>query len=448
MKLKTKSLLALALAVAASGAMAKVSPQEAAKLGKELTPMGGEAAGNKAGTIPAYTGGLPHNPNKDPLADPFANEKPLFTITAQNYKKYEANLSTGQKALFEKHPTYEMPVYKTHRTAHYQDRIIEKAKKNALNTELALGGNGMKNFDETVPFAIPKTGVEIVWNHINRFRGGIFERNFTKLAVAANGSYVPVSLSGKFAVPYYLNSGYDAKKDDNILFYYMQSVKSPARLTGNVLLVHETIDQVTQPRLAWTYNAGQRRVRRAPQVAYDAPSEGSGGYATSDQTDIFNGSPDKYNWKLIGKQEMYIPYNSYKFGSQSNKYDDMIQAGHIKNEYKRYELHRVWVVEGTLREGERHIYGKRTFYVDEDSWQLAGVDQYDNRGELWRVSENHALQFVNVSALWNVGDVVYDLLSGGYLATLSNEEENSYDFSFRADRSDFTTSALRRSGKR
>jgi len=450
MKLQTKSLLALALAVAASGAMAKVSPQEAAKLGGELTPMGAEKAGNKAGTIPAWTGGLPIDKSVDPYKDIFAGEKPLFTITAKNLDKYKANLSDGQIALFNKYPdTYTMPVYKTHRTAANPKAVYEKAKKNATTAQLAEGGNGILNFDETVPFAIPQNGMEIMWNHMTRYRGGAGKRVYSKLAVQPNGTYTNVTLEAVFTPPAYVQEGFDAKKDDNILFYYMQSVLAPARLTGNVLLVHETLDQIKQPRMAWTYNAGQRRVRRAPQVAYDAPSEGSAGMATADQTDMYNGAPNKYNWKIVGKKEVYIPYNSYKLGSKEHKYSDLIGSGHLQREQSRYELHRVWQVEATLKDGERHIYGKRTFFVDEDSWQIALADVYDNRGELWRVTESLAVQYQPFGVQTNFGVVTHDILAGSYLAELANEEDQqSIDFAYKAYRKDFTTSALRRAGKR
>ncbi|GAA6136241.1 DUF1329 domain-containing protein [Oceaniserpentilla sp. 4NH20-0058] len=449
MKLQTKSILALALAVAASGAMAKVSPQEAAKLGKELTPMGAEKAGNKAGTIPAWTGGLKIDSSVDPLVNIFANEKPLFTITAQNVDKHKANLTAGQIALFAKYPeTYTIPVYKTHRTVGYPQKIYDKVKSNATSAVLAEGGNGILNFDEVTPFPIPQNGMEAIWNHTTRYRGGPTDVTYTKLAVQPNGSFVPVTIQALASHPNYVAEGFDAKKDDNILAYYMQSVKAPARLTGNVLLVHETLDQIKQPRMAWTYNAGQRRVRRAPQVAYDAPSEGAGGMATADQTDMYNGSPTKYDWKILGKKEVYIPYNGYKLATPGEKYSDMLDKGHVKRDYMRYELHRVWVVEATLKAGERHIYGKRTFFMDEDSWQIALVDQYDSRGELWRASENFALHFQNQGALLASGSAHHDLLSGGYLAALNNEEDEAYNFDYKPRRKDFTTSALRRSGKR
>jgi hypothetical protein len=448
MKFVTFTATAIALAMAAGSVYAKVSPAEAAKLGTTLTAKGAEKAGNAAGTIPAYTGGLAMNK----AADPYVNaaitaEKSLFVIDGSNVDKYKANLSEGQVAMFKKYPdTFKMPVYKTHRTASYPAAIEAKAKANATTAELVQGGNGLINFDETVPFAIPKNGVEAIWNHVTRFRGGASEQNYALIPVQNGGNYTPEVVRSSFTPPQYLQGGADAKEDNNILFYYTAATRSPARLTGNVLLVHETIDQVKEPRKAWQYNAGQRRVRRAPQVAYDAPN--TEGMRTSDQVDMYNGSPDRYNWKLVGKKEMYIPYNAYKLGDRNAKYADIVGENHINPEFTRYELHRVWHVEATLKEGARHIYSKRDLYLDEDSWQVVVADHYDSRGNLWRVAEGHALQFNNIDAMWYAGNTNYDLSSGRYMAQLFNEENDPLIFNLEVKRSDFSTAALRRSGKR
>ncbi len=449
MKLTTITTSALMLAMVSGGAFAKVSTQEAAKLGAQLTPIGAQISGNNSGTIPSYQGGLKANVNANPITDIFANETPLFTITAANVAQYKDQLSDGQLALFKKYPdTYNMPVYKTHRTAAYPQAVYNKAKSNATTAQLADGGNGILNFDEAVPFAIPKSGVEVIWNHVTRYRGGSIEVNTAQIPVQLNGLFTPVKIRGTMVAPHYLKDGYSSKKDDNVLFYYTQAIKSPARLTGNVLLVHETIDQVTQPRMAWTYNAGQRRVRRAPQVGYDAPGQGSEGLRTADQADMFNGAPDRYNWKLVGKKEMYIPYNSYKIADSKLKYADIVGTRHINQDYTRYELHRVWQVEATLKEGARHIYGKRTLYLDEDSWQIAIADHYDSRGELWRVSEGHAMQFVNANTPWYASSTNYDLFSGRYMVSLSNEERDAFKFGVQVKRKAFTAAAIRRQGKR
>ncbi len=447
MKLITLSTSVLALAMAAGSAYAKVSPADAAKLGKNLTVIGAEKAGNKAGTIPAYTGGLAANASADPYANAFASEKPLFVIDKGNLDKYKANLTTGQIAMFNKYPdTYKMPIYKTHRTASFPKRIEDKALANSTTAELIQGGNGLVNFDETVPFAMPQSGVEAIWNHVTRFRGGASELNYALIPVQRGGAYTAEKVRARFVPPQYLEGGASATEDNNILFYYTSATKAPARLTGNVLLVHETIDQVKEPRKAWQYNAGQRRVRRAPQVAYDAPN--TEGMRTSDQVDMYNGSPDRYNWKLVGKKELYIPYNAYKLADKNAKYKSIIGENHVNPEFTRYELHRVWHVEATLKDGSRHIYSKRDLFLDEDSWQVAVADHYDARGNLWRVAEGHALQFVNVDAPWYIATTNYDLSSGRYMAQISNEERNDFKFGIKTKRKDFTTAAIRRSGKR
>ncbi|RMF16012.1 MAG: DUF1329 domain-containing protein, partial [Gammaproteobacteria bacterium] len=228
-----------------------------------------------------------------------------------------------------------------------------------------------------------------------------------------------------------------------------QEIVAPARLAGNVLLVHETIDQVKEPRRAWIYNQGQRRVRRAPQVAYDGPGTASDGLRTSDDFDMYNGAPDRYDWKLVGKKEMYIPYNSYKLMDKSLKYTDIIKPGHMNSSLTRYELHRVWVVEATLKSGMRHVYAKRVFYVDEDTWQAGVIDMYDGRGELWRVSEAHEVSFYDHKTPWYAVQAIYDLLSGRYLVLgLSSEESNAYNFGVKRSSKDYTPAALRRAGRR
>ncbi|WP_137888754.1 DUF1329 domain-containing protein [Pseudomonas sp. 2FE] len=452
----TKSLLqtgALALSLLATGVMAAVSPDEAAKLGTTLTPLGAEMAGNADGSIPAWTGGLPQNAgavdSKGFLADPFASEKALFTITAQNVDQYKDKLTPGQLAMFKRYPdSYKIPVFPTHRSANVPANIAAAAKANATTTVLVQGGNGLDKFKEAYPFPIPQNGVEAIWNHITRYRGGSVRRLVTQATPQPNGSYSLVYFQDEFTFRANLKD-YDASKESNILFYFKQRVTAPSRLAGNVLLVHETLDQVKEPRLAWIYNAGQRRVRRAPQVSYDGPGTAADGLRTSDNFDLYNGSPDRYDWKLEGKKEIYIPYNSYKLDSPKLKYSDLIKAGHINQDLSRYELHRVWHVVGTLKSGERHIYAKRDFYLDEDTWQAAEVDHYDGRGTLWRVAEAHAQYYYNTQVPWYTLESLYDLLSGRYLALgMKNEEKQSYDFNYTASESDYTPAALRQAGVR
>ncbi|MBM3114081.1 DUF1329 domain-containing protein [Pseudomonas sp. P66] len=446
---------ALLLSLLAGSAMASVTPQEAEKLGTSLTPLGAEKAGNADGTIPAWTGGLPTNAgavdSKGFLADPFADEKPLFTITAQNAAQYKDKLSAGQLAMLERYPqTYKIPVYKTHRTAAVPDEIYAAAKLSALKTEGIDGGNGLKGFSESRYYAFPqpKSGVEVVWNHTTRYRGGNIKRLMTRVQPQANGTFSMVEFEDEISYPAELKDQ-DKSKAGNILFYFIQRVTAPSRLAGSVLLVHETIDQVKEPRLAWLYNAGQRRVRRAPQVAYDGPATAADGLATSDNYDMFNGAPDRYDWELVGKKEMYIPYNSYKLDSPTLKYADILKAGHINQDLTRYELHRVWEVVAKLKPSERHIYATRHMYFDEDSWELAEVDHYDGRGQLWRVGEGHIQQYYHKQVPGYTAETLYDLVAGRYsVVGLKNEAKRSIEFGFQSVAANYTPAALRQAGVR
>ena len=455
--MKAKKLLlqtgVLGLSLLASSVMAAVSADEAAKLGTTLTPLGAEMAGNADGTIPAWTGGLPKNAGtvdaRGFLQDPFASEKPLFVITAENVEQYKDKLTPGQLAMFKRYPqSYRMPVYPTHRSATVPDSVIEATKRNATNTVMVQNGNGLANFDTANPFPIPQNGLEVIWNHITRYRGGSVKRFVTQATPQANGSYSLVYFVDEFTFRGAL-ADVDKSKESNVLFYFKQRVTAPSRLAGNVLLVHETLDQVKEPRLAWLYNAGQRRVRRAPQVSYDGPGTAADGLRTSDNLDMYNGAPDRYEWKLNGKKEIYIPYNTYKLDSPDLKYADVIKAGHINQDLSRYELHRVWHVTATLKQGERHIYAKRDFFIDEDTWQASAIDHYDGRGTLWRVAEAHNQYYYNHQVPWYTVETLYDLLSGRYLALgMKNEEKQAYEFGFPAKESDYTPAALRQAGVR
>ena len=446
---------ALILSLLSCAVMAQVSPQQAEQLGSKLTPLGAEKAGNADGSIPAWTGGLPINAgtvdSKGFLADPFANEKPLLIITASNAQQYKDKLTDGQLAMFKRYPdSYKIPVYPSHRTAAVPQAVYDAAKKSALNTVTIGGGNGLGNFSDSryYAFPVPQNGVEVVWNHITRYRGGNLRRTITQAAPQTNGGYSLVTLDDEIATPAQITDQ-DPAQASNVLLYFKQQITAPARLAGNVTLVHETIDQVKEPRLAWVYNSGQRRVRRAPQVAYDGPGTAADGMRTVDNFDMFSGAPDRYDWKLVGKRELYIPYNSYKLDSPTLKYDDVIKAGHINQDLTRYELHRVWEVEATLKPGERHIYGKRHLYFDEDTWQLAEVDHYDGRGQLWRVAEGHAQQYYDHKVPGYTVEALYDLIAGRYVVLgMKNEEKHSYEFGFKASASEYTPAALRSAGIR
>lgn len=453
--MKKLTLISSAIALVLSCSVAaKITPEQAAKLGNELTPLGAEKAGNADGSIPAWTGGITsapagytpgmHHP------DPFKDDKIELTIDKSNVDQYKNLLSPGQIKLFEIYPdSYKMNIYQSRRTASYPQYVYDATKNIATKAELIEGGNGIINAAIGIPFPIPQNGLEAIWNHLLRFRGVAASRNGGQAAPTAAGAFTIIGFDEQIMFKYSEpNATAEALTEENILFRFKQAVTSPARLAGTALLVHETMDQVKTPRQAWTYNTGQRRVRRAPNVAYDAPGTASDGLRTTDDFDMFNGSPDRYNWKLVGKQELYIPYNSYKLHSNDVKYADLLMAGHVNPEYVRWEKHRVWVVEATLKDNTRHVYGKRVFYIDEDSWQIHVADLYDNRNELYRVAVAHGLNYYEVPTHWSTLEVYHDLNSRRYIAIGLDNEDKMYDFSANLTDADFTPAALRREGTR
>lgn len=453
--MKKLTLISSAVALVLScSVVAKITPDQAARLGNDLTPLGAEKAGNADGSIPAWTGGITAAPAGYSAGmhhiDPFADDQVLLTIDKSNLDQYQNLLSPGQIKLFDIYPdTYKMNIYQSRRTASYPQYVYDATKAIATKAELIEGGNGIINAAIGIPFPIPQNGLEAVWNHLLRFRGVAASRNGGQAAPTATGAYTIIGFDEQIMFKYSEpNATAEALTAENILFRFKQGVTSPARLAGTALLVHETMDQVKTPRQAWTYNTGQRRVRRAPNVAYDAPGTASDGLRTTDDFDMFNGSPDRYNWNLVGKQELYIPYNSYKMHSNSVKYDDLLMAGHLNPEHVRWEKHRVWVVEAILKDSTRHVYGKRVFYIDEDSWQIHVADLYDNRNELYRVAVAHGLNYYEVPTHWSTLEVYHDLNSRRYIAIGLDNEDKMYNFSVNLTDADFTPAALRREGTR
>jgi hypothetical protein len=452
----TKHALRLTLAACTlmtlAPAYAELGAADLAKLGKSLTPIGAETAGNAAGTIPAWDGGI-----TKPLAsfkagghypDPYASEKPLFVITAANAEQYKGQLTPGQMAMLKKYPTYKMPVYTTHRSAAFPEGYYKETREAAAKAKLAPNGNGVLNVTGGTPFPIPKNGQETIWNHLLRYRGDTYRMPWVQAPVLRNGEYTPVRMVYELDFSYGNLSKPVAEREPNKILNFLQIFTAPPRLAGSLLLVHDTVDQVKEPRSAWSYSPGQRRVRLAPEVAYDTPAASADGLRTNDEFTMYNGAIDRYDWKLVGKQELYLPYNAYKLTGNTLKYADIIRPGHINQDHARYELHRVWVVEATLKKGVSHIYAKRVFYIDEDSWGATVIDAYDARGQLWRVAEAHSINFYDVPMLYQTVEPHYDLQSGRYIVLgMRNEESKVYE-PIKRTPADFTPGKLRDIGTR
>ena len=437
----------LLLVACVSQAHAKVNENQAARLGQDLTPLGAERSANASGSIPGWTGGVKppdsysvgmHHP------DPYAADPMLYRVDSSNVAQYTALLPDGLRALIERYPDFHLRVFPSRRSAAAPQRIYDETRLNAVSAELIANGNGIKGAVAGIPFPLPQDGMEAIWNHILHYKG---EQNhmINNQAVVINGR---VNLIKRDRHIYYVynREGMDKAQLDNTLLYYKYRVTAPAKLSGTSLVVQDPMDQVLGIRKAWRYSPGDRRVRRLPALAYDSLQPDTSGLATADVVDSFNGAPDRYEWKLIGKREMLVPYNSYAVHQQGIPYESIVGSRTLNPELLRYEQHRVWIVEATLRKGFSHPYDMRRFYIDEDSWQILAVDLFDANAELIALQESHPISYYPVPLFNTTVETLYHLKDGNYFVDGLDNNEPMYDFGVRLSPRDFSPAALRRGG--
>lgn len=441
--------LPFALALLAACAVVQARQTDAGKLDAALTPTGAERAANADGSIPSWDGGM--QPGAAAISasgdysDPYAAEKPLYSVTRDNLAQYKALLSPGQQAMFARFPEYRMNVYPSHRSASLPRAYVDESRANLGKVELSDNGYGLKGYDYGVAFPEPSEALEVMWNHLTRYRGGSVRRQFASATVQAKGDFTIV---GYDALTAFRERVKGLDPTENLLFFNRIVTNSPSRYAGEVTLVHEPLNQVAEARNAWQYIPGQRRVRRAPTVAYDSSARYSFGQVVADSVDGYNGAPDRYDWKLIGKQELLVGYNAYKLASKSQKYSDVLKPGYLNPDLARFEKHRVWVIEATLKPGARHVYAKRRFYIDEDTWQVMVGDIYDSRGELWRSYESHLYVMHDIQLPLTAVEATYDLISGRYATNyMTNEIGQKMEFGAEIQVAEFTPAQLKRLGK-
>jgi hypothetical protein len=443
---RTLCLLALPLATSVHAA---ATADEAKALGTKLTPIGAEMAGNTDGTIPAYTGGLTTPPadfkaGSGIRPDPFASEKPRVVIDAKNMSKYEGQLTEGAKALLTKYPTYHLDVYPTHRTVAFPKFVTENTAKAATTAKTTNDGRSFQGAHAGFPFPIPKDGYEAMWNHLVRFNGVAYEAKYRNLSVDSSG-HASLTTEGNSVQEYPF---WDAAQAESDTYWRIKlSYTGPARRAGEALQLFDPLDLGTKDRRAWIYLPGQRRVKVAPDLAFDTPNPGTAGSTTFDDTFIFNGSMDRFDFKLVGKKEMIVPYNDYKAVYQSTQ-DALLTPNHLNPDLVRWETHRVWVVEATLREGKRHVYSKRTFYLDEDSWAALASDEYDGRGQLYRAGFAYMAPSYDVPAPYTDMFGHYDLIARIYSLTGYTAETGGLHQSKPRSEREWSPDALAGSGIR
>jgi hypothetical protein len=424
MKHPHRTLLAAALAATALCAQAGVSADEAARLKTTLTPLGAERAGNKDGSIPTWEGGmskpLPGYKNGDHRADPFAAEKPLYSVSAKNQAQYEGKLTDGVKALMKKYPDFRIDVYRTHRTAAAPQWVYDNTLKNATRAKLVDNGLGTEGAYGGIPFPIPKDAYEVIQNHRLAWIGSYTQTPVRVWVVTADGRRAMASGGTQtFRKQYYDPEGSLEKFDG----YYMLGkflATEPGSKAGEAILAHDNLNAGTSRGL-WQYLVGQRRVRKAPSVGYDTPDSVTSGIGLFDEAFMLFGPIDKHELKLVGKKEIFVPYNNNK--AAAAKVADLVTPQTLNPSLVRWELHRVWEVEATVAAGKRHVVTKRKYYIDEDTWQILLVDGWDAKGELWRTNFTLTLLAPDIPAvLGNVFWGGYDLQTGAYFLNMASNE--------------------------
>jgi len=409
----------LALAGAfAPFARAQVSAEQAQLLKSRLTPVGAERAANEAGTIPAWTGGYTTPPpgyrQGEVRADPFADEKPLFSITPANVRDYADKLPEGAKTLFAKYPDYRMEIYPTHRSAAAPDWVYDNIFKNATRAHAAPEGiaYGVEGAAGGIPFPIPQNGYEAMWNHLLAFWGPAREVTIGNYVVPEQGSVELVSSYKEIAdFPYYYR---DATPGTFGGYYFKTlhiAVAPPARV-GESYLNWQPIDIKKNDFAAWRLLPGEHRVRKAPGISYDVPDVDAAGYLSLDEYYLFFGGLDHYNFKIVGKKEMYVPYNNNRL--YTRPVGEVLGREHANPADLRYELHRVWVIDGTLTPGKHDIVAHRRLYLDEDTWLAVYSDAWDEQGRLWKFGEGTMYLMPDAPAMITGSQFDYDFELGGY----------------------------------
>lgn len=439
------------LMLASQPALAAVSEAEAERLKGDLTPMGGERAGNADGTIPAWDGGFTeYEPvfNGGRRTDPFAQDKPLFSITAANMEEHADKLNDGTKAMFKRYPdTYRVDIYETRRTAAAPEWVYENTLRNASRAKLVPerdGGSRPEGAYGGVPFPITDDGEEAIWNHLVAWRGTSMHGKFNGVLGTSRGDRVlTVDAVSEEQYPFYFPEGSADTHNGHVYNIRLINQGPPIR-AGEGIVGMNTWGQGD----AHVYLTGQRRTRKLPESCCDTPTPATAGVQSFDELRVFSGSTKRFDWTLVGKQEMYIPYNSNR-SLQPTSDNDLLMPHHLNPDHVRWELHRVWVVEANVAAGQRHQAPRSRYYLDEDTWEAVLGDRWDQQGALWKTLWTLPVVMPDLPATAGLTNGFYDLVSGAWFANnVFNESNLQRVIADRYPERTFTASGLMSRGLR
>ncbi len=339
--------------------------------------------------------------------DPFSEDEIIFTITNENYLEFSENiLTSGQIEMFIKYPkTFKMNIYKSRRSCAVPPEVYALTKSNAILTD---EGEGIEGIVGSIPFPQPSEALHHVWNHILRYRGVEISGSSPFFIIDPDGSRLLGA--GEAIAKNYWNPF--TKNEKGLQGMLMTKVTHPPRLADASALVIESLNAFKTPRKAWVYNPGTRRVRRAPDIAYDYKPSASQGLTTTDQFDGFNGAKDRYNWKSLGTQVKLMPYNAYKF--HETPMDEVLDPYHVNQDFLRYELVNVNVVKAELKNDKRHIIPERVMYFDVDSHNMLVEETFDANSEIMAYREFPIINFYDQPMCLSIHSATYDFATRRY----------------------------------
>jgi uncharacterized protein DUF1329 len=445
------SIIVLSATVGLSApAIAAVPDDVAARLKGDLTPLGAERGADGLGLIPTWTENreaadletYPDNP--DFAVAPFARDPVLTTITSENAARFSDRLTATHRALLATYPdSYKMPVYRSRRTCQTPDAVNGVAFENATSAELSESGNGVTGATSGTPFPIPNSAYEVIRNHLLAYQGHKVTKQNAMWAPDGDGEPT-LSIYGEQYINLWTPEANNPQFQENPRRYIRRAFVSPAKIAGTIFLEHTSPNFGVELSRAWSYFPGTRRVRRAPQAAFGEPMPFTGDLVTYDSQKGFDGSPGLYDWTIVEKASYYLPNNSHRLSSNSLQYENVLSSNHLNQDHARYELQRVWVLEATLKEENKHSYLRRRFYIQEDSWQILATEQYDAKDNLISGQEMFP-QYRSDSQLCELAaEATYDVVAGRYaVRELSNQEPRANYSASELDAGRFTPASIR-----
>ena len=345
-------------------------------------------------------------------------------------EQYTDRLMAGQLELMRRYPSFRMDIYPTRRGFWLPERIQQKSLANARNPECRTSANGVGVYGcwGGTPFPVPQNGYQAMWNHL-LFNIPTGKLTADSYLVNANGGISLLVINHAIGDQPYYNPEQEPYQGAGL--YYLRGLATnilPVREAGSQTLVWFALHFDVDDQRAWSYQAGQRRVRLAPEFAYDTPSAQMGGTMFFDEISLFQGRMDRFEFELKGRKLMYLPYHNYRMQLLRGDPAQLLGPHHFKPEMVRNELRRVWVVEATPLPGVRHMASRKRFYLDEDTWAVIAYEGWDHSNKLFRVMfSNGAINYVSGGFLSYASSMQsYDVSRGQYTALQTQLAEGSY----------------------